>query len=283
MRTSSTLFALFGLASWTAGVAKASLYSEIQARAESAALSERLDALAKFKDMSDSANEAADAIYKEWNPVSAVSDAVAALKSAYEPSVRASGDILTHTQNAIKEHVEQQPVAGAPLVASSDAAANLKLSYEQGVSASADILARTQKAIKEHVEQQTVIGVASAVGGAVISAALAPIVVPAVLAAVGFSGSGIVAGSIAVSAHAAIGNAVGGSAFAVLQSVGAVVGQGGALPVAWYYAAAGIGATVGGVTGLVAAPKEPEDAQVGSVPEQTDRKTPSHPPATAEL
>lgn len=58
------------------------------------------------------------------------------------------------------------------------------------------------------------IGVAAATGAGLFVAA------PAVLAAAGFTGAGIAAGSIAAGLQAGIGNVVAGSAFAALQSAG---------------------------------------------------------------
>ncbi|KAI0915498.1 hypothetical protein AcV5_003701 [Taiwanofungus camphoratus] len=74
-------------------------------------------------------------------------------------------------------------------------------------------------------------------GGAVAGAALAPVVAPIALGAVGFGASGVVGGSLAALIQGGIGNVAAGSLFAICQSVGA----GGALPVLGYVAGAGLG------------------------------------------
>ncbi|KAI0951709.1 hypothetical protein AcV7_007729 [Taiwanofungus camphoratus] len=74
-------------------------------------------------------------------------------------------------------------------------------------------------------------------GGAVAGAALAPVVAPIALGAVGFGASGVVGGSLAALIQGGIGNVAAGSLFAICQSIGA----GGALPVLGYVAGAGLG------------------------------------------
>ena len=59
-------------------------------------------------------------------------------------------------------------------------------------------------------------------GGTVLT--LTAVAAPVVLPVIGFSTSGIVAGSAAAAAQSVIGNVAAGSLFATLQSVGAVGG-----------------------------------------------------------
>lgn len=78
-------------------------------------------------------------------------------------------------------------------------------------------------------------GAAGAVGGAITTGAAA-----LGLSAAGFTSAGVAAGSVAAGLQAGVGNVVGGSLFAVLQSIGATGAIVGALP-----AAAGVGAVAG--------------------------------------
>jgi hypothetical protein len=86
------------------------------------------------------------------------------------------------------------------------------------------------------------------IGGAgVVATALAPVLVPLILSGVGFSASGVVAGSWAAGVHASIGNVAGGSLFALAQSVAA----GGLLPIVGWLASAGLGLSAGMITDVV--------------------------------
>jgi hypothetical protein len=75
---------------------------------------------------------------------------------------------------------------------------------------------------------------------AVIGAALAPVLVPAVLGGVGFGAGGVAAGSLAAGVHALIGNIAAGSLFAFAQAIGA----GAALPLIGYLVSAGLSAAL---------------------------------------
>jgi hypothetical protein len=75
---------------------------------------------------------------------------------------------------------------------------------------------------------------------AVIGAALAPVLVPAVLGGVGFGAGGVAAGSLAAGVHALIGNVAAGSLFALAQAIGA----GAALPLIGYLVSAGLSAAL---------------------------------------
>jgi hypothetical protein len=86
------------------------------------------------------------------------------------------------------------------------------------------------------------------VGGITVAfTALAPILVPLILNAMGFGAGGVLAGSMAASIHAAIGNVAAGSLFATSQAIGA----GGALPLAGWLAGAGLGLATGIIPDIV--------------------------------
>ncbi|XP_037037449.1 interferon alpha-inducible protein 27-like protein 2A [Bradysia coprophila] len=85
-------------------------------------------------------------------------------------------------------------------------------------------------------------GAMAAVGG--VGAVMAA---PVVLATAGFTGVGIAAGSVAAVAQAGIGNIVGGSVFAALQSAG-VAGLGGFASTVLATGGAAIGAMVAKVS-----------------------------------
>ncbi|KAF9510472.1 hypothetical protein BS47DRAFT_1487401 [Hydnum rufescens UP504] len=94
---------------------------------------------------------------------------------------------------------------------------------------------------------------AACIGGAILSATIAPVAAPVVLGVVGFGAEGVAAakadalnstistGSVAAGIQAGIGNVAAGSLFAGAQSVAA----GGALPMIGTVISAGIGAVTG--------------------------------------
>jgi len=81
--------------------------------------------------------------------------------------------------------------------------------------------------------------------GATAGVLLTPILAPAALGVVGFSALGPVAGTLAASIQAGIGNVVAGSLFATAQSVA----MGGAIPAAITAIGASVGAAGGAVAG----------------------------------
>jgi len=113
-------------------------------------------------------------------------------------------------------------------------------------------LGQTLERAREFMLQGDNIEVAAGVAGAVVGAALAPVVGPVGLAVLGWAADGVQAGSLAAAAQAAIGNVAAGSPFAVAQSVGA----GGAMP------AVGLigGAAVGGLAAYLLAKHIKENA-----------------------
>ena len=87
--------------------------------------------------------------------------------------------------------------------------------------------------------------------GAVVGAGIgvgAVLAAPVVLPVIGFSSTGVLAGSMAATAQAAIGNVAAGSVFATLQSIGAVGG------LSWTATGAvtAAGSVAGAVTGAAA-------------------------------
>jgi len=74
----------------------------------------------------------------------------------------------------------------------------------------------------------------------VAAVAVCAIGLPAIIAAVGFTIGGVLAGSIAAAIQSSIGNVVAGSLFALLQSLGTIP-----------LTTAGIGAAIGAVIGAV--------------------------------
>jgi hypothetical protein len=86
--------------------------------------------------------------------------------------------------------------------------------------------------IKAHKRELIIVGAMTAAG-----AIAAPIFIPLILNAVGFSSGGVVAGTLAASWQAAIGNVVAGSLFAMLQSMAAT----GAISLVGVLASAGLG------------------------------------------
>ena len=94
--------------------------------------------------------------------------------------------------------------------------------------------------------QKAIVGLGAVTGGAIALTATA-VAAPIVLPAIGFSTTGVVAGSAAAAAQSAIGNVAAGSLFAALQSVGAV----GGFSMAATGAATATGTAVGAGVGAV--------------------------------
>ncbi len=131
-------------------------------------------------------------------------------------------------------------------------------------------------------------------GAAVVGAVAIPLAIPVVLGAAGFSGAGIVAGSIASGIQATMGGVVAsGSVFATLTSIGA-----GGLSTAGTIVAAGVGAGAGagavkivkkwtrGSPGEVppaAPPVEAKPADVASAPNPDDSASRDSPTKNANL
>jgi len=84
------------------------------------------------------------------------------------------------------------------------------------------------------------------VGVAAVGVLLAPVVAVGIVGAFGFSTAGVVAGSLAATIHAGIGDVAAGSLFALAQSIGA----GGALPAIFSAIAGAIGALLGAIIPL---------------------------------
>ena len=94
------------------------------------------------------------------------------------------------------------------------------------------------------MEYAKVVGAATAVGvgGGIL---VAPYVAPAVLSSVGFTSSGVAAGSFAAATQSGIGSVAAGSTFAVLQSAGAAgIGTAGTLATGAVSGAASAGAAI---------------------------------------
>ena len=84
-----------------------------------------------------------------------------------------------------------------------------------------------------------------AIIGGIIGLVFATCVAPNALSIFGFSTTGVVAGSMAATIQATIGNVVAGSLFSILQSIGAV----GALSWVATTATTVFGALIGAITG----------------------------------
>lgn len=95
-----------------------------------------------------------------------------------------------------------------------------------------------EKPRKQHLKHALVAGTVAGVG-----VLAAPLVVPMALATIGFSSSGVVAGSVAAGLQSSVGSVVAGSTFAACQSIA----MGGGIPMV----ATGITGALSGSVGYV--------------------------------